>query len=121
MGCGALAPALTLVEITFIEAHGTKHVVDANPGYSVMEAAIWNEVPGIEAVCGGACVCSTCHCYIDADWQAKLQQQSPEELDLLDGHPEEKEDSRLSCQIKVTKALDGLTVALPVSQRDGPG
>lgn len=107
-----------MAKITFVEADGTEHVVDAKPGYSVMEAAIWDEVPGIEAVCGGACVCSTCHCYIDAEWREKLQEQSPEELGLLEGHPDEKEDSRLSCQIKVINALDGLTVRLPASQRD---
>lgn len=107
-----------MARITFIEASGEAHVVEAQPGYSVMEAAIFNEVPGIEAVCGGACVCSTCHCYIDAAARAELQAQSPEELGLLEGHPDETEDSRLSCQIKVTKALDGLTVRLPARQRD---
>lgn len=106
-----------MVEITFIEASGTEHVIDAKPGFSLMEAAIWNDVPGIEAICGGACVCSTCHVYIDADARAGLSPQSPEELDLLDGHEDAMIDSRLSCQIKVTPSLDGLVVRLPTTQR----
>ena len=82
-----------------------------------MEAAIWNDVPGIEAVCGGACVCATCHAYIDQNSRETLQAQSPEELDLLEGHEDATADSRLSCQIKVTPALDGLVVRLPKIQR----
>lgn len=106
-----------MVKITFIEASGAEHVVDAKPGHSVMETAIWEDVPGIEAVCGGACVCATCHVYIDRASRARLQKQSPEELGLLEDHEDRTEHSRLSCQIKVTQSLDGLVVQLPETQR----
>ncbi len=106
-----------MVKITFIEASGTEHVVDAKPGFSVMEAAIWNDVPGIEAVCGGACVCATCHVTIDERARKGLQAQSGDELGLLEDHEDRTEDSRLSCQIKVTRSLDGLVVRLPEVQR----
>lgn len=106
-----------MVKITFIEASGEEHVVEAKPGHSVMEAAVWEDVPGIEAVCGGACMCATCHVYIDEAWREGLQVQSAEELGLLEDHEDRSDRSRLSCQIKVTQSLDGLVVQLPEVQR----
>lgn len=106
-----------MVKITFIEASGEEHVVEAKPGHNVMETAIWNDVPGIEAICGGACMCATCHVYIDKAWRARLRKQSSEELSLLEDHEDRSDRSRLSCQIKVTQALDGLVVQLPQTQR----
>ena len=108
-----------MVKITFVEASGESHVVDGQPGFSLMETAIWNDVPGIEAICGGTCNCATCHVYIDRDWHPKLPEQTSQEHDMLDGHPDRQAGSRLSCQIKVIPALHDLIVQLPACQRDG--
>ncbi len=107
-----------MIKITFVETSGTTHLVDGQVGFSLMEAAIWNDVPGIEALCGGTCNCATCHVYIDESWHGRLPNQTQQEYDLLDGHPDRQPGSRLSCQIKVTPELDSLTVALPACQRD---
>ena len=110
-----------MVKIIFVEPSGEEHAVEAQPGLSVMEAAVWNDVPGIEAICGGACVCSTCHVYIDEARRQTLEPQSPVEQDLLEDHEDLTPDSRLSCQIKITKGLDGLVVRLPGAQHDRSG
>jgi 2Fe-2S ferredoxin len=81
-----------------------------------MEGAITNEIPGIDADCGGACACATCHVYVDPAWFEKLPPQDEMELSMLDFAIERQANSRLSCQIKVTEALDGLVVRLPKSQ-----
>src|ERR1041384_8852078 len=103
-------------KITYIESSGTEHAVDAEVGSTVMETAIKNGVPGIEAECGGACACSTCHVYVDEAWREKTGEVSPMEEDMLDFAFEVKPESRLSCQIKVTEALDGLVVTTPERQ-----
>jgi 2Fe-2S ferredoxin len=103
-------------KITFIEKSGTEHVVDAEAGPSVMEAAIKNMVPGIDADCGGACACATCHVYVDDAWRDKVGKPSAMEESMLDFAYEPKENSRLSCQIPVSDALDGLIVRLPEFQ-----
>ena len=103
-------------KITYIESSGTKHAVDAEIGSTVMESAIKNSVPGIEAECGGACACATCHVYVDEAWFDRLPKRSPEEEDMLDFAFEAKPTSRLSCQIKVEPALDGLVVRTPAYQ-----
>src|ERR1700739_1516141 len=103
-------------KITFIDASGASHVVDAEVGATVMETAIKNGVPGIEAECGGACACSTCHVYIDAEGREKVGEPSPMEEDMLDFAFEVKPNSRLSCQIKVRDDLDGLVVSTPSRQ-----
>ena len=81
-----------------------------------MEAAIRHLVPGIEAECGGACACATCHVYVDEAWAAKTGEPSPMEEDMLDFAFDVQPNSRLSCQIKVTEALDGLVVRTPEQQ-----
>ena len=103
-------------KITFIEQSGTEHTIDAEEGVSVMEAAVKNMVPGIDADCGGACACATCHVYVADVWREKAGKPQSMEESMLDFAYEPKENSRLSCQIKVTSALDGLIVRLPEFQ-----
>jgi 2Fe-2S ferredoxin len=103
-------------KITFIDIAGTTRTVEADVGATVMETAIKHGVPGIEAECGGACACSTCHVYIEEDWREKVGEPSPMEEDMLDFAYEVKPNSRLSCQIKVHEDLDGLTVRTPERQ-----
>jgi 2Fe-2S ferredoxin len=105
-----------MAKITYIDAGGVARTVDGELGSTVMEMAIKNGVPGIEAECGGACACSTCHVYIDEAWREKTGEPSPMEEDMLDFAFEVKPNSRLSCQIKVTEALDGLVVTTPERQ-----
>jgi 2Fe-2S ferredoxin len=103
-------------KVTFIEHSGKEHTVEVATGLSVMEAAVKNLVPGIDADCGGACACATCHVYVDPAFAAKIPAKSDMEQTMLDFANEVTDDSRLSCQIKVTAELDGLVVRLPVSQ-----
>jgi ferredoxin, 2Fe-2S len=105
-----------MVKITYIDAAGVARTVDGEVGSTVMETAIKNGVPGIEAECGGACACSTCHVYVDEAWREKTGEPSPMEEDMLDFAFEVKPNSRLSCQIKVSEALDGLVVTTPERQ-----
>jgi ferredoxin, 2Fe-2S len=101
-------------KITYIDASGTGRTVDAEVGSTVMETAIRNNIPGIEAECGGAC--ATCHVYVDEAWREKTGGPSPMEEDMLDFGYDVRENSRLSCQIKVTDDLDGLIVRTPDKQ-----
>jgi len=103
-------------KITYIESNGTEHAVDAEVGATVMESAIKNGVPGIEAECGGACACATCHVYVEEEWREKTGGPSPMEEDMLDFGYDVRPNSRLSCQIKVTDDLDGLVVRIPERQ-----
>ncbi len=105
-----------MTTITFIEHDGTEHKVNADLGVSVMEAAIQNSVPGIDADCGGQCSCATCHVYVDDAWMGKVGSRSDMEESMLDLNPESNDHSRLSCQIPVTEELDGLVVRLPEFQ-----
>jgi 2Fe-2S ferredoxin len=105
-----------MVKITYIDSAGTPRAVDAEPGATVMETAIKNDIPGIEAECGGACACATCHVYVDEAWLETTGGPSPMEEDMLDFGYEVRPNSRLSCQIKVTEALDGLVVTTPERQ-----
>ena len=105
-----------MAKITFIDSGGTARTVEGEVGSTVMEAAIKNGVPEIEAECGGACACSTCHLYIDDAWREKVGEPSPMETDMLDFAFEVKPNSRLSCQIKVSDELDGLVVTTPSRQ-----
>ncbi len=105
-----------MVKITYIEHNGTEHVVEAENGVSVMEAAVRNMVPGIDADCGGACACATCHVYVDDSWREATGKPEAMEESMLDFAAEPKENSRLSCQLKVSDALDGLIVRLPEFQ-----
>ena len=103
-------------KITFVQPGGERQTVEADAGLTVMEAAKKNAVPGIEAECGGACACATCHVYVDPAWQAKVGKPASMEEDMLDFAYDVREASRLSCQIKVTPELDGLVVAIPAKQ-----
>ncbi len=105
-----------MAKITYIEFGGTEHVVDVENGSSVMEGAVKNGIPGIDADCGGACACSTCHLYIDPAWKEKVGPPKDMEEDMLDFAFDVKENSRLSCQIEVTDELDGLIVRMPERQ-----
>jgi|GEM_PF-117018 len=107
-----------MAKITYIEHNGTEHVVDVANGLTVMEGARDNNIPGIEADCGGACACSTCHVYVDATWVEKLPAKDAMEEDMLDFAWEPNpEQSRLTCQLKVTDDLDGLIVKMPEKHR----
>ncbi len=105
-----------MAKVTYIEFTGAEHVIDVKPGYSVMEGAVKNNVPGIDADCGGACACATCHVYVDPAWEPKTGTQNAMEASMLDFAENVKPNSRLSCQIKVTEELDGLVVHMPESQ-----
>ncbi|HMK78594.1 MAG TPA: 2Fe-2S iron-sulfur cluster-binding protein [Xanthobacteraceae bacterium] len=105
-----------MAKITYIESNGTAHTVDGEVGATVMETAIKNAIPGIEAECGGACACATCHVYIEDAWRETVGGPSPMEEDMLDFGYDVRPNSRLSCQIKITDALDGLTVRIPERQ-----
>jgi 2Fe-2S ferredoxin len=105
-----------MAKITFIQPDGTSRIVEAQPGETVMEAARKHDVPGIEAECGGACACATCHVYVDDAWREKTGAPAEMEEDMLDFAFDVREASRLCCQIKVTEALDGLVVRVPAKQ-----
>ena len=105
-----------MAKITYIEFDGREHVVEVRSGLSVMEGAIKNNVPGIDADCGGACACATCHVYVDEAWRDKVGGPSAMEESMLDFAEGVEPNSRLSCQIKVNDGLDGLVVRMPESQ-----
>lgn len=105
-----------MARITYIEFDGTRHEVDVPPGLSVMEGAVDNNIPGIEAECGGVCSCATCHVYVDPAWIKATGSPQHIEQDMLECALDVKENSRLSCQIKVTEELDGLVVSMPELQ-----
>ncbi len=105
-----------MAKITYIEFDGTEHTADVRPGLSVMEGAVRNNIPGIDADCGGACACATCHVYVDEAWVEQTGERSAMEESMLDFAENVAENSRLSCQIRVTDALDGLVVRMPEDQ-----
>tara|TARA_B100000161_G_scaffold265350_1_gene241154 strand:- start:2854 stop:3174 length:321 start_codon:yes stop_codon:yes gene_type:complete len=105
-----------MVKVTFIEFDKTEHSVDAEEGVSLMEVAIQNGVPGIDADCGGACACATCHVYVDQNWVEKTGTAEQMEQDMLDFAFDVTDQSRLSCQIKISNELEGLIVNLPEKQ-----
>lgn len=105
-----------MAKITYIDFGGTRLVVDVPSGLSVMEGAIDNNVPGIEAECGGACSCATCHVYVDTAWIEVTGNPGHLEEDMLESAMDLQNNSRLSCQIKVTDELDGLIVRMPELQ-----
>jgi ferredoxin, 2Fe-2S len=105
-----------VAKITFIQPDGSQQVVEASVGNTVMEAARLNRVAGIEAECGGACACATCHVYVDAAWADKTGKAEAMEEDMLDFAFDVRPESRLSCQMKVTAALDGLVLRVPGKQ-----
>jgi 2Fe-2S ferredoxin len=103
-------------KITLIEHNGTSHTIDAETGISLMQNAIDNSVPGIDADCGGACACGTCHVFVEGDWLPATGEIDAMEEAMLSMRPDRSDASRLSCQIDVTDALDGLVVQLPEFQ-----
>jgi len=106
-----------MAKITYIEFNGTEHVVDVATGLTVMEGARDNDIPGIEADCGGACACSTCHVYVHPDWVDKIPDREAMEEDMLDfAYEPDPVRSRLTCQIKVNDTLEGLVVQMPEKQ-----
>jgi ferredoxin, 2Fe-2S len=105
-----------MVKITFVDHLGTARTVEASAGSTVMETALKNAIPGIEAECGGACACATCHVYVAEEWRGQTGPPSPMEEDMLDFGYDVRPNSRLSCQIKLTPALDGLLVTTPERQ-----
>ena len=105
-----------MAKVTYVEHDGTEHVVDVKSGLSVMEGAVKHNIPGIDADCGGACACDTCHVYVDDAWLPKTGTKSAMEESMLDFAEGVTENSRLSCQIKVSDELDGLRVTMPESQ-----
>jgi len=107
---------IPMPKITYIEHDGTVHTVEAEIGSTVMESALKGGVTGIVAECGGACTCATCMVYVDEAWLDKTGKRSEEEEDQLDFAFDVKPNSRLSCQIKVTEALDGFVVRTPAYQ-----
>jgi 2Fe-2S ferredoxin len=105
-----------MAKITYIQFDGSESVIDVKPGLTVMEGAVKNNVRGIDADCGGACACATCHVYVDTAWTDKTGEKSAMEESMLDFAENVAPNSRLSCQIKVTDDLDGLIIRLPESQ-----
>src|SRR5471030_1742841 len=103
-------------KVKYIEHNGKEHEVDVPAGWSVMEGAVKNLIPGIDADCGGACACATCHVYVDPAWADHAGSASELEQPMLEFAEHVEPTSRLSCQIKVTEKLDGLIVRLPASQ-----
>jgi 2Fe-2S ferredoxin len=105
-----------LTLITYVEADGAEHVVDVLDGWSVMEGAVKNGVPGIVADCGGTCACGTCRVYLDAEWMARLGAPTDIEEATIDAFDDPMPGKRLACQITVGDALNGLIVRMPESQ-----
>ena len=103
-------------KITYIEHNGNSYVKEVSNGLSVMEGAVQNNIPGIDADCGGSCACATCHVYVDEKWFNKLANKESAEEDMLDIAFEPKKFSRLSCQLTVSDELDGLVVKMPSKQ-----
>ena len=103
-------------KITYIEQNGKSHSIEVANGLSVMEGAIQNNIPGIDADCGGAMACATCHVYVKEEWLNKLPKKEDGEEDMIDMAYEPNKFSRLSCQLTVSDELDGLIVNLPEKQ-----
>ena len=103
-------------KITYIEHAGKSHSVEVPKELSVMEGAIQNNIPGIDADCGGACACATCHVYVEEKWFDKLPKKEDAEQDMLDMAFEPQKFSRLACQITIADELDGLVVKMPSKQ-----
>jgi len=105
-----------MTKLTIVAFDGTRFDLNVDDGSTVMENAVRNSVPGIEAECGGACACATCHVYVDDEWTAKVGSPEAMEEDMLDFAFDVRPSSRLSCQIKMTGTLDGLVVHVPERQ-----
>ena len=114
--CPFFLVQLNMAKITYIDLNGNSKTIEIEKGLSVMEGAIQNNIPGIDADCGGSMACATCHVYVEDKWLDKLPKAEDGEVDMIDMAFEPKKNSRLSCQITVTEELDGLTVTTPEKQ-----
>ncbi len=103
-------------QVTFIEHSGTEHRIELETGKSVMQGAIDNGIPGIDADCGGECACATCHVFVEGDWLAKCGTPGEQEASMLSFAATAQPNSRLSCQITMSPELDGLVVRMPEAQ-----
>ena len=103
-------------KITYIEHNGKSHTIEVASGLSVMEGAVQNNIPGIDADCGGSMACATCHVYVQDNWFSKIPKAEEAEVDMIDMAFEPKKNSRLSCQIIISEELDGLEVSTPEKQ-----
>ena len=105
-----------MTKIKYIEYNGKPHTIDVANGLSVMEGAIQNDIPGIDADCGGSMACATCHVYVKEEWFDKLPKKDDGEEDMIDMAYDRNKFSRLSCQLIVSDELNGLVVKLPIKQ-----
>ena len=105
-----------MAKVTYVENSGNSHTIDIANGLSVMEGAVQNDIPGIDADCGGGMACATCHVYVEEEWLDKLTKKEDGEEDMLDMAYDPKKNSRLSCQLIVSDELDGLIVNIPSKQ-----
>ncbi|HUO13062.1 MAG TPA: 2Fe-2S iron-sulfur cluster-binding protein [Caulobacteraceae bacterium] len=105
-----------MAKVTYIQHSGARHLIDVPPGLSVMEGAVRNKIPGIDADCGGAAACATCHVYVDEAWLGRIGPRNAMESAMLEFAEDVAPNSRLACQITLAPALDGLIVRLPASQ-----
>ncbi len=105
-----------MAKVTYVENDGTEHTIEVQNGMTVMEGAIKNSIPGIDADCGGACACATCMVYVPDEWQGKLAGIETMEESMLDFCERREDNSRLSCQIVASDAIDGIRVQMPESQ-----
>ena len=103
-------------KITFQDNQGNSKTIEIENGLSIMEGAIQNDIPGIDADCGGAMACATCHVYVEDKWLNKLPKTEEAEVDMIDMAHEPKKNSRLSCQLIVSEEMDGLKVTTPAQQ-----
>ena len=97
-------------KITFIQLDNSKKTVKTKSGLSLKDVAVEHDISGVGAACGGSCACATCHIYVDTEWASKIEQASEEEMDLLDTTANVQDNSRLSCQVVTTDAMDGLKI-----------
>ena len=105
-----------MAKITYITSDAKSHEIEVQNGLTVMEGAVQNDIPGIDADCGGGMACATCHVYVEEKWLDKLPKSEEAEIDMIDMAYEPKKNSRLSCQLIVTDELEGLTVTTPEKQ-----
>jgi len=103
-------------KITYVDNQGNSKTINVDNGLTVMEGAIQNDIPGIDADCGGSMACATCHVYVEEKWLDKIPKAEEAEVDMIDMAYEPKKNSRLSCQLIVSDELEGLTVTTPAQQ-----
>ena len=107
---------IKMAKITYTDQEGNSKTIEVENGLSIMEGAVQNDIPGIDADCGGSMACATCHVYVEDEWLNKLPKPEDGEIDMIDMAFDPKKNSRLSCQITVTDELDGLKVTTPKKQ-----